>query len=73
MIGRVGVRKFETEYALGQEVCLCGDKSFRAVVKAIELRLGSSPSYLLRWRDRFDFTETWMSAEEIEALAILEE
>lgn len=73
VVGRVGDRVFRTRYALGERVVLCGDRAFQAVVVKVEISLGGEPQYLLRWRDRFDFTESWFAAGDIEALAGLEE
>lgn len=72
-MGMVGEKEFRTRYALGEKVILCGDRSFQAVVVKIEIPLGGDPQYMLRWRDRFSFTEGWFTASEIASLAELEE
>lgn len=71
--GEDGQNEFHARYALGQKLRLCGDLNFECVVKAVEFSLGREPTYCLKWRDRREFTEAWMTAEEIDAVAKLTE
>lgn len=68
-----GQVEFHARYALGQKLCLCLDRDFMCVVTEVDFSLGREPRYLLKWRDCRNFTEMWMTAAEIEAVAKLTE
>lgn len=58
---------------LGQVFYLTGDKQFKAVCTAMDIKYGGVITYKLEWRDGRSFQEKWLSAAELTALDKLED
>ena len=71
--GADGQSEFHSRYSLGQKIGLCGDGNFMCVVTGVEFSLGREPLYHLKWRDCRNFTDTWMTSAEIDAVCKLTE
>lgn len=58
---------------LGTTVKLCDDPLWKAVIIAVEMRLGGEVHYKLEWRDGRGFNDKWVSMEELTAYSLLKE